>query len=615
MAKTNLLDLGTALLQGAREPQSAPAPAIMPTSEMPLILTLDEVAPNPDNPRTTRNPKYDEIKDSIRTRGLDTVPKVTRNPDIPGAPYIFSDGGNTRYSVLRELYAETGDERFYRFHVLFKPWPGRLKCLVGHLAENDVRGDLTFIDKALGIRKARAIHEETLGRTVTLRELSELLRLEGYPIDNSTISRMEHAVEYLYPHLPVLLASGLGRPQVITLLNMRSGALDTWQKYSVSMEPLNSFDDVFGQTCELFDDPELYSLEMFRDELIGSLVKALPHPSLNYDRWLIELDPKTQNQRALFGAPEPVAEHLILADQQAWQEGDVQNEAVVRAGTRPLEPGEDGDADPISAGSPGGAVAVPSPVAASGRGEIQPDIPGGPDVLSGEFMLSGVEDDDTDDAAFSSVYAQGNAGAAVTAGAGVTAFSQAASAAVTVASAVGAGGDVISGSNIFPFRDNDNTAGISAGPLMSAIIPPSSVAFADTGLEPVSDIWAIPALQDDIEHLQDMAYRLVFEIAEAMGCEDSVREDKRPGSAGFEVSPHGNEFVLFLAGLSGELPDKQFNMFLFCLNFFGSQSPADTPVFDDIHVVKTMRLIRVIRRLRELQRLQTVTGDEGRMLQ
>ncbi|STQ14884.1 Uncharacterised protein [Enterobacter cloacae] len=41
----------------------------------------------------------------------------------------------------------------------------------------------------------------------------------------------------------------------------------------------------------------------------------------------------------------------------------------------------------------------------------------------------------------------------------------------------------------------------------------SSVAFAATGLEPVSDIWHIPALQDDIEHLQDMAYRLVFEIA------------------------------------------------------------------------------------------------------
>ncbi|HGI9863841.1 TPA: ParB family protein [Salmonella enterica subsp. enterica serovar Montevideo] len=606
MAKTNLLDLGTALLQGAREPQSVSSPAIMPTSEMPLILTLDEVAPNPDNPRTTRNPKYDEIKDSIRTRGLDTVPKVTKNPDIPGAPYIFSDGGNTRYAVLRELYAETGDECFYRFHVLFKPWPGRLKCLVGHLAENDVRGDLTFIDKALGIRKARAIHEETLGRTVTLRELSELLRLEGYPIHYSLISRMDHTVEYLSPYMPELLASGLGYPQVVQLLSLRTVCEKVWKQYD--RETLENLPSVFGEVCRQFDDPELYSIEMFRDELIGSLIKALPHPSLNYDRWLIELDPKVQNQRALFGEPEPVAEHLILADQQAWQEDNVQNEVISRTGTQTPEPGGDGDADPISADSRDGRTVVSSPVAASGRGEIQPDILGGPDVLSGEFMPPEPEDDDADDMSFSSVYAQGDVRASVASGAGVTAFSQAAGSAITVATVAGTGAD------IFPLRGDDNTAGMPAAPLLSAI-PPSSVAFADTGLEPVSDIWAIPALQDDTEHLQDMAYRLVFEIAEAMGCADSVREDNRPGSAGFAVSPHGNEFVLFLAGLSGELPNKQFNMFLFCLNFFGSQSPADIPVFDDIHVVKTMRLIRVIRRLRELQRLQTVTGDEGRTLQ
>jgi len=48
-------------------------------------------------------------------------------------------------------------------------------------------------------------------------------------------------------------------------------------------------------------------------------------------------------------------------------------------------------------------------------------------------------------------------------------------------------------------------------------------------------------------------------------------------------------------------------MFMFCLNFIGSASKSDTPVFGDIHVVKVMRLIRVLRRLRELQR----EGDKG----
>jgi len=148
-------------------------------------------------------------------------------------------------------------------------------------------------------------------------------------------------------------------------------------------------------------------------------------------------------------------------------------------------------------------------------------------------------------------------------------------------------------------------------PLASSLQPASSVAFANVGLEPVSDIWAIPALQDDIEHLQDMAWRLVFELAEAMGCEMHVREDKSAGSAGFAASEHGGEFVLFLAGLSGHLPNRQFNMFMFCLNFFGTQSAGDTPVFDDIHVVKTLRLIRVIRRLRELQREMPAEQNDG----
>ncbi|ELP6561329.1 ParB family protein [Salmonella enterica] len=599
MAKVNMLNLGDALLQGAREPLSAPSVPIMPTSEMPMVLTLDEVAPNPDNPRTTRNPKYDEIKDSIRARGLDTVPKITKNPDLPGSPYIFSDGGNTRYAILRELFAETQDERFYRFHVLFKPWPGRLKCLVGHLAENDVRGDLTFIDKALGIRKARFIHEETLGRSVTLRELSDLLREEGYPIHYSLISRMEHTVEYLYPYMPELLDSGLGYPQVVQLLSLRNACEKVWKQYS--RETVENLMNVFGDVCRQFDDSELYSPGVFRDELIGNLIQALPHPSLNYDRWLIELDPKTQNQRALFGAPEPVPEHLILADHQAWQTVEIQNKEATSRKQTPISAQDNGDGEEFP-GQGGNAVSLSSALP-SGRPEIQSDISGGPEVLSGEVMP---EDDDRDDTPFLPSYAHGAATGAVTAGVGVTAFSQAAGAVIA-----GDGADFTPGSNIFPFQGGDRDAG--AAPLLSAI-PPSSVAFADTGLEPVSDIWAISALQDDIEHLQDMAYRLVFETAEAMGCEDSIREDNSPDSAGFAVSPHGNEFVLFLAGLSGQLPNRQFNMFMFCLNFFGSQSPGDIPVFDDIHVVKIMRLIRVIRRLRELQR-QAVTGGEEVVLQ
>lgn len=234
---------------------------------------------------------------------------------------------------------------------------------------------------------------------------------------------------------------------------------------------------------------------------------------------------------------------------------------------------------------------------------------GGADVPSGKVMLG---DDEMDNTPFLSSYAYGDTTTTAATGGVVNAFSQAAGSVVGSAAVTGAGIDLFTDSNLFEFREN-NDLNPPSSPMLSAI-PPSSVAFANTGLEPVSDIWAISALQDDIEHLQDMAYRLVFETAEAIGCEDSIQEDNSPDSAGFAVSPHGNEFVLFLAGLSGQLPNQQFNMFMFCLNFFGSQSSGDVPVFDDIHVVKIMRLIRVIRRLREQQR-QATTGREEAGLQ
>ncbi|EGR6492007.1 hypothetical protein I7U08_002475 [Salmonella enterica] len=596
MAKAPLLNLGDALLQGAKEPSSAPAVPIMPTSEMPMVLTLDEMAPNPDNPRTTRNPKYDEIKESIRARGLDTVPKMTKNPDIPGSPYIFSDGGNTRYAILRELYEETRDEHFYRFHVLFKPWPGRLKCLLGHLAENDVRGDLTFIDRALGVRKARTIHEETLGRVVTLRELSDLLKLEGYPIHYSMISRMEHTVEFLYPYMPGLLTSGLGKHQIETLLNLRADALNLWQQYSVMTETDSDFNEVFGQVSALFDDPELYSFEMFRDEFIGMLVNALPHPSLNYDRWLLELDPKARNQRMLFGEPEPVAPHLVDADRQAWQNASdslsgAENDNNQQSNTSsdstlistsnngavlPQQPDSDNDDD--GTGGWFGSSESPRPP----KTEVQSDFLGGPSVLSGDIPPG--ESPFIPDAGNIAVMASSFAGAQA----------------------------LLTADSSFD-GDNDAVGEASDIPLLPAEPSLSSVAFANTGLEPVNDIWAISALQDDIDHLQDMAYRLVFELAEAIGCEIDVSEDKSAGAAGFAVSEHGGEFALFLAGLSGRLPNRQFNMFMFCLNFFGSQSAGDTPVFDDVHVVKTLRLIRVIRRLRELQRDMPAEHNDGGM--
>jgi ParB family protein of integrating conjugative element (PFGI_1 class) len=567
MSNVRNLNLGAAMLQRGKTPaqgDAVPTAAPLPVSEMAMVLTLDQLRPNPDNPRKGRNPRYEEIKASVRARGLDSIPKVTRDPDGEDV-YIFSDGGNTRYQILCELWQETGDERFYRVHTIFKPWPGRLKCLVGHLAENEVRGDLSYIDKAFGIHNARAIQEEQMGRSVSLRELSDLLNLEGYPVHASSISRMEDTLKYLHPHMPDLLENGLSRGQVLPILNLRSLAEKVWSKYDISDNSADEFERVFGEACRNFNEPDGFSFDHLRDELIGHLVKALPHPSLNYDRWLIELDPREQKRREQFGEPPPLPVLTPPPERAAGRELPEPQATVL--------PPDNASETPVT-GLRSGTLT------SHGRPEPAPELPAAAELPVNALVTAGSEPRRE------------------------------------VQNDLFGGRPVISGET----ADNDSIILPELGPgtLMSAFgednespaASVSSVAFAATGLEPVSDIWHIPALQDDIEHLQDMAYRLVFEIAEAMGCADNVREDKHPQSAGFAISETGSEFVLFLAGLSGSLPNRQFNMFMFCLNFFGSQSPADTAVFDDITVVKTLRLIRVIRRLRELQR-QAAKGGEN----
>ncbi|CAI1886803.1 integrating conjugative element, PFGI_1 class, ParB family protein [Serratia quinivorans] len=576
-AKTKLLDLNTALLQQGKTAVGTQAStstmSALPVSEMPLVLTLDQLSVSPYNPRISRNPEYDEIKAGIRVRGLRTVPLVTLDPEQPELGYFFSDGGNTRYSILQELWQETGDERFYRISCVFKPWPGRLSCLLGHLAENEQRGDLAFIEKALGIRDARALYEETLGKAVSLRELSSLMGADGYPVHFSSISRMEDTVKYLYPFMPTLLKSGLGAPQIRHLLALRAEAEKTWQEHSVTVEVLEPFDSVFGKVCNQFDDAEIYSLDMFRDELIGALINALPHPLLNYDRWLLELDPKEQNRRKHLGEPAPALApelsgkgntvELVPALQQEDTSG--QTEPDVRGGGASLVLDSalhesTGAADEESQDSQEGETPTPQ---TEPRIETQPDLYGASSVLSGdiETVLDGEND--------------------------------------TV--------------NEYPLPGtHESTAPHSNTETQpkQGVTPAAEVPFAEVGLEPVSSIWAIPALQDDIEHLQVITFRLAFELAEVAGCEAEIKADKAAlQSAGYALAAERpSRFTALLLTLAGNNPDGAGTS---SLNeaLIGSENPADWPLLDDIHAVKLMRLIRVLRRLRELQRDLPVTGE------
>ena len=128
-------------------------PAEATTSPAPQMIDISRIQPYEHNPRHGRNPEYDRIRDSIRNTGLDQPLVVTQRPDA--TDFIVHAGGNTRLIILKELFAETGDPRFAAVPCLLKAWCCESDVLLAHLRENDLRGGLTFIDKARAVCEAQ----------------------------------------------------------------------------------------------------------------------------------------------------------------------------------------------------------------------------------------------------------------------------------------------------------------------------------------------------------------------------------------------------------------------------------------------------------------------------
>ncbi|HBV39922.1 MAG TPA: chromosome partitioning protein ParB [Erwinia sp.] len=493
-------------------------------STLTRLFTLDQLRPNPDDPRKTRNPRFDYIKESIRARGLASVPIVTRDPRLPEGIWTFSDGGNTRYAILKELWEETGENRFNEILCAIKPWPGRLNCLVGHLAENEGRGSLTFIDKAFGVQNVRKIHEETVGRKATLRELSAILAKEGLPVHYSTISRMEDTLKHLFPWMPTLLTSGFKRESINQLLSLRQSAEKVWDNCCLNkgIEPVKTFADVYGGCCQKFDEPESWSQDMFLDELIGDLTDALPDDEMDYDRWLLELrdarKPMLHSEdHEQDASPQPQISVMPLV-------GANDEAAIHKAGT---------EIELIAADTPrNNELHIAEEKAPSGPSDLLDDI----QIESSPVIHTEVASSE--------------------------------------------------------FETHTATDGQS----------PQPAEFTENNGAGAS-FWQINALQDDIEHLQSMAYRLCWDISEALGCaEDFEPASEDENAPGYRLASAENSHpaALLLAALAGTGAGTV-NMEL-AVNLLIGTSESHPPLLNDDMTLTLFRLVRVLRRLRELQR-------------
>lgn len=177
-----------------------------------ISINLDDIHEFALNPRRTDNPLFAEIKASIATIGLQQPLKVTRRPGEAG--YTLYDGGNTRLRALKQLWQETHDEKFFYQRCHFVPYVSDADILLHHMVENEVRGEMTLLDKSLAVWRLKSLYEQAQDKSLSVRELAEMLAQHGWSVKRNSVSLFVFTAQYLAERLPQALAAGMGRPRI-----------------------------------------------------------------------------------------------------------------------------------------------------------------------------------------------------------------------------------------------------------------------------------------------------------------------------------------------------------------------------------------------------------------
>ncbi|ODS23547.1 hypothetical protein AB835_08010 [Candidatus Endobugula sertula] len=256
---------------GARDDSVLAPDPVVPTD---IPVTIDNLVAYKDNYRRKKNPKYDEIKESIRNVGLDYPPKITRQS--PDQPYMIKSGGNTRLQILRELYEETGDDRFYRIDCKFIPWSldendehDDIEELAEHIRENELHGYTILIERAGAADRFRTFFEKKEGKSLSISKLAVLINSKGWPLNNSNLNQLLYSHDVLLPVIPNALWDGPGYPFVKKIRKLISDGETLWTALAKEDDP--EYNQVWQTAFSELDQQELFDY----DEALLGLEKAI----------------------------------------------------------------------------------------------------------------------------------------------------------------------------------------------------------------------------------------------------------------------------------------------------------------------------------------------------
>lgn len=166
-----------------------------------IRLTLDEVRIFEHNPRSEQNPSYLNIKESIKTVGLENRLSVTQLPGERG--YVLAKGGGTRYQILRELWQEsidagTPDRRFFEMDFELVDFVSTIHLWAAHISENRNRGKLCFWDNATSFIGLKAELEIEAGKALSVADTCSRFAALGLPsINTSALQLYRFAMDRL----------------------------------------------------------------------------------------------------------------------------------------------------------------------------------------------------------------------------------------------------------------------------------------------------------------------------------------------------------------------------------------------------------------------------------
>jgi len=287
------------------KPSADIKPLTMYEDGKPYTLNIDQIDLYDKNPRITKNPEYDAIYASLKADGFNKgALDVTQRPDDDPLKVFVKGGGNTTLSILKNLYEETGDNKYFTVTVIYRNWVSEYDCLASHHKENHLRGGQKYIEDALAILQMKEILEKETDTNLSDNEFLDRLKETSIPgINKPALTRMRFTVERLWPVCPEILKSGLTDNKIRAITKLEKHASTLHDEYFSDESP-DDWDNKFNQALAfaennflqsgIFDYKELYYAVLDQlendqvkrnrlDFILDGLIKNKKNPSLDPD--------------------------------------------------------------------------------------------------------------------------------------------------------------------------------------------------------------------------------------------------------------------------------------------------------------------------------------------